>query len=235
MLSYSRPPSRVPSRTPFVLIVVVVVLIVLIRAAAIHVKARRGRIPEEGSPESTPAAPVIEPKEWQPVRPAPERFRRDTHMPDTGEGATSGSIDMGTFSPGRDLIYLADSRVWWESDNDAASKDDEDDHSINIAMREPLQRLIELAALQNACIKVQDTYRPNGIHNPRSLHREGRALDVTSNELSLEELAKLCWQAGFDWVFYEHKARGGAHVHCSVRRAPENRVEANNDGPTEYD
>ncbi len=71
---------------------------------------------------------------------------------------------------------------------------------------------------------MQDAYRPGGIHNPTSLHKEGRAIDITCKELSLEKLAKLCWAAGFDWVYHEVKAKLGAHVHCSVKRTGEERT-----------
>jgi hypothetical protein len=36
--------------------------------------------------------------------------------------------------------------------------------------------------------------------------------------MSLGDLAKLCWQAGFDYVLYEVPANGGRHLHCSVKR-----------------
>ena len=65
-------------------------------------------------------------------------------------------------------------------------------------------------------LRVQEGYegyRPKPQHLARSLHKEGRAIDVTCKEMSLEELARLCWVAGFDWVFHEPD-----HVHCSVRR-----------------
>lgn len=151
-----------------------------------------------------------------PVRAMPDRFPSGTHRPDTPEGETSGSIDLATFSPGRDLMFIDDTRVWWESDNDTG--DMEDDHTIHRSMEGPLRRLIELMALRGAVLKVQDTYRPTGIHNQRSLHKEGRAIDVTSDDISLEELAKLCWAAGFDWVYHEANGRYGTHVHCSVKR-----------------
>jgi hypothetical protein len=118
------------------------------------------------------------------------------------------------FSPGRDLTFIDDARVWWESDNDDG--DNEDDHSIHKSLEIPLRRVIELVAARGATLKVQDAYRPAGIHNPRSLHKEGRAVDLTCDDMPLEDLAKLCWAAGFDWVYYE--TRGGAHIHCSVKR-----------------
>ena len=152
-----------------------------------------------------------------PVREAPERFPRNTTMPNVKETVASGSIHMPSFSAGRDLIYIDDPRVWWESDNDGED-DDECDHTIHRQMEAPLRRVIEAVVARKAVLKVQDTFRPTGIHNGRSLHREGRAIDLTCEGLSLEELAKICWQAGFDWVYYEAPRGGGDHIHASVSR-----------------
>lgn len=160
------------------------------------------------------AEPPPPPPLDSPVRREPSKFPSNTHFPLGNEGRISGSIDLATFDPENDLISLYDSRVWWESDND--NNDDEDDHIINRVMERPLKRLIELVCQKNGLLEIHDSYRPTGIHNPKSLHKEGRAIDVTCDDFPLETLAKLCWAAGFDWVFYERK--GGAHVHCSVRR-----------------
>ena len=148
------------------------------------------------------------------IRPEPARFRRNTHMPEANEAVVSGPIKDPGFSPGRDLIYIDDNRVRWESDNDKG--DTEDDHTIHKSMEIPLRRLINLVCNEGGTLKIQDTYRPSGIHNTRSLHKEGRAIDLTAKNLSLERLAKLAWAAGFDWVYYE--TRGGHHIHCSVKR-----------------
>jgi|LSQX01.1.fsa_nt_gb hypothetical protein len=152
-----------------------------------------------------------------PERTMPERFPRNTYMPNIREGEASGSIHMPTFSPGRDLIYIDDPRAWWESDHDG-EYDDECDHSIHKNLEAPLRRVIEAVAARGATLKVQDAYRPTGIHNKRSLHREGRAVDLTCDGLELEELAKICWVAGFDWVYHECPKGGGDHIHASVRR-----------------
>jgi len=149
------------------------------------------------------------------VRPEPTRFAANTHLPDESEGDVSGSRKGGSFSAGRDLIYIDDPRVFWESDHD--EKDDECDHSIHRAMEDPLRALFELVCAEGGILEVQDAYRATGVHNTRSLHKEGRAIDLTCDELGLERLAKLCWAAGFDWVYYEASAKGGAHVHCSVK------------------
>ncbi len=164
--------------------------------------------------------PVIEEKnvvkEVYKLRDKPARFKPNSYKPNIKESSASGAIDLPTFSPGKSLVFVDDPRAWWESDND--KNDTEDDHSMYITMEAPLRRLIDLVSERDAILKIQDTYRAAGIHNPRSLHKEGRAIDLTCDKLGLEELAKLCWMAGFDWVYYEAKAKGGAHVHCSVRR-----------------
>ncbi len=152
-----------------------------------------------------------------PIREAPASFPPNTTRPAIAERAASGEVHMPTFSPGRDLMFIDDPRVWWESDHDGET-DDECDHTIHRKMEVPLQRVIEAVAARKGVLKVQDTYRPSGIHNSRSLHKEGRAIDLTCKELTLEELAIICWQAGFDWVYYEKPRRGGDHIHASVRR-----------------
>lgn len=172
---------------------------------------------------------------FSPVREAPESFARNAKMPGPSERDASGGIDLDSFSAARDLVYVDDPRCWWESDNDAAEKDVECDHSMHAAMELPFRRLVNLVAAAegtNSQLRVQEAYRPSGIHSARSLHCEGRALDVTlgrpgsresfrgaEGAAALERLAKLCWQAGFDWVYYEYANGTGPHVHASVRRA----------------
>lgn len=155
-------------------------------------------------------------------RELPATFPVNTYLPALREIEASGGIDLTTFSPGRDLAYFADTRVWWESDNDGTT-DDECDHTMHHALVEPLKRVVEQVTAQGALLEVQDCYRSSGIHNPKSLHREGRAIDLTCEGLPMEMLAKFCWQAGFDWVYHEgSKRNNGAHVHASVRRGGNN-------------
>ena len=151
----------------------------------------------------------------EPVRQEPARFRARTHLPTRREDATSGAPQSGPFSEEKDLIRITDERVWWESDSD--TNDTEDDHLMHAAMAEPMLRLIELVTRAGGTLEVHDAYRPEGVHAPKSLHREGRAVDLTCDQLGLEKLAKLAWAAGFDWVYYEAPKRGGAHVHASVK------------------
>lgn len=187
---------------------------------------------DDAAPEpSQPAAETATPQpDLSPVRPFPESFRRRTHLPDIKEAEASGGISNSMFSAGRDLVYVEDSRVWWESDNDGED-DDECDHSMHRAMVLPFLRLVELCAASNATLRVQEAYRATGIHSTLSLHKEGRAIDLTCPLLdpdcknpekptleSLETLSKLAWAAGFDWVYFEVPRNSGPHVHASVRR-----------------
>ena len=64
-------------------------------------------------------------------------------MPDAKECDISGSITNNDFSAGRDLVYVDDPRVWWESDNDG-DDDDECDHSMNAVIEIPFRRLVNL-------------------------------------------------------------------------------------------
>ena len=150
-----------------------------------------------------------------PVRTIPDRFPARTRMPATREGAASLSIGHVSFDPDRDLVAVRDDRVWWESEHDVG--DTEDDHIVHFAMEEPLRRLIELVTREGGTLEVQDTYRKTGIHATTSLHKQGRAVDLTCDELGLERLAALTWAAGFDWVYYEAPKKGGHHVHASIR------------------
>ena len=133
------------------------------------------------------------------------------------------------------VYFLINGKPAWYFDGET---DDEDDHSMHRALEPAFRRLVELVAMSNATLRVQEAYRPATIHSAQSLHKEGRALDLTCpdldpsvpktnprdgkqvipSQLSLEILAKLCWAAGFDWVYYEVPRNSGAHLHVSVRR-----------------
>lgn len=164
-----------------------------------------------------------------PARPAPDKFPRDAKMPNKKEVDVSMGIDDVDFSAGRDLVYVEDARVWWESDNDKDPEDDECDHSIHAAMEIPFRRLANLVSAAGWQLRVQEGYRATGIHADKSLHKQGRALDLTVERLgetkltpfeklaAYEALAKLVWQAGFDWVYYENSRGSGPHIHASVR------------------
>ena len=212
------------------------ILLVIVVSGSCSCRRDGGKEPpaQEATAPAEPEKPA--PPVYQ-VRPFPDKFPRRSTMPDMKESEASGAISNSTFSPGRDLVYVDDPRVWWESDFDGES-DDEDDHSMHRAMEPAFRRLVELVAMSNATLRVQEAYRPSSIHSTLSLHKEGRALDLTCpdldpsvpktdprdgkqvlpSQLSLEILAKLCWAAGFDWVYYEVPKNSGAHLHVSVRR-----------------
>ena len=191
-----------------IIILIIISFIALLVTTCTHHRRRRKNMPLTAKIEQPPVSRKFK------LRKKPKKFPPNTYLPKKKESQASGAIDLTTFSPGKSLIYFDDKRVWWESDHD--KNDIEDDHTIYVTMKAPLRRLIDLVTKENATLKVQDTYRPTGIHNSRSLHKEGRAIDLTCSGISLEELAKLCWMAGFNWVYYERK--GGAHIHCSVKR-----------------
>ncbi|MEM7396721.1 MAG: hypothetical protein AAF492_30700 [Verrucomicrobiota bacterium] len=192
--------------------IAILVMILIVVASTQH----RTRVPKPVAADLGPARFI---DYTIPVREEPKRFRANTTMPKTGEGKASVSIGVYDFDPETDLIHVDDRRVWWESEHD--KNDTEDDHQMHFAMEAPFRRLVELVEKAGGKLKVQDIYRDSGIHAPRSLHKEGRAIDITSEKISLEKLAKLSWAAGFDWVFYESPKKGGAHIHASVKPIPD--------------
>jgi hypothetical protein len=123
------------------------------------------------------------------VRALPASFPPDTNLPPLKEVLVCGSVEGKDFSPARDLVFVDDPRVWWESDRDVS--DDEDDHSVHRDLELPLRRLIELVSSQGGTLRVHDSYRPQSVHKSTSLHKEGRAIDLTCDELGLEPLAGL--------------------------------------------
>jgi len=210
--------------------IIFAVLFLIAAVAAVFVVERRGKSPpvKEGSGEpvarqAAHSAAATDEDLHTPVRPPPASFPIDSNLPQGKETLSSGPIDLATFKPDKDLIRFVDERVWFESDN---KKDpEEDDHKIHRSMEVPLKRLVNLLEKKSggkAKLKVHDAYRLTGVHLPGSLHKEGRAIDLTGDGISQSELAKLAWQAGFDFVLYEKPEKGrGEHLHCSVKRSPD--------------
>ncbi|NCD34640.1 MAG: DUF882 domain-containing protein [Spartobacteria bacterium] len=164
--------------------------------------------------QTIPAKPQV--IDLSPVRPLPKDFPARHRMPVRREIDVSMAIGSMPFKPSHDLVRVDDDRVWWESDNDTG--DTEDDHLMHVAMVVPFRRVLEMVSQhEGVTLKVQDSYRAQGIHASKSLHKEGRAIDLTADGMSLSDLAKICWAAGFDWVYYEAPKSGGAHIHASVK------------------
>jgi hypothetical protein len=178
------------------------------------------------APEAVEKKPPATPPDLHsPVRAAPASFPPDSNLPRGKEIYASGPIDAEHFSPTNDLVRFEDKRVWFESDQHKGVKgEDEDDHMIHRALEVPLKRLVNLTEKKRGTLKIHEAYRAaekSKIHLVTSLHGEGRALDLTSETLSLTELAKLAWQSGFDFVLYEKPRKSGVHLHCSVKRSPD--------------
>ena len=216
--------SDLPSGMPFRRLCGISLLVsAMVVGAGLYLGSRPASLDVAPPPETTRVpVPMEEVAEApapinQPVRELPNSFPRKTRRPSYRESSASVSIDQVNFDPKRDLVEVYDDRVWWESDNDEAQGDTEDDHLVHYALEESLRRVIELVVQEGGTLEVHDAYRATGVHSPKSLHKQGRAVDLTCDELGLERLAILTWAAGFDWVYHEAPKRGGHHVHASVR------------------
>ena len=217
-ISYA-PPKKLSSLAKIVLVVIgvhVFFFLCFVIGGSCSKKPSSDGIAEPDQNETAKTNAVVVAKPVYVPRPIPAKFPRNTHLPNTRESEASGGIVFSRFSAGRDLVYVDDRRVWWESEHDN-EYDDEDDHSMHYAIVAPFRRLVEYVCASNATLKVQECYRATGIHHTKSLHKEGRALDLTAEGMDLETLAKLAWASGFDWVYYECPRKGGHHIHASVK------------------
>lgn len=179
--------------------------------------------------EPEPVVP-LQPVGWNgsldPVRELPRPFRNGQRMPVPKEGNASMLMDDVDFDPKTDLIFMDDPDVWWESDN--VKNGEENDHLFHYAMEGPMRRLIHMVKERGAMLRVTEAYSLENFHHAKSLHKQGRAVDITwmqrepylkdktKRTLPLGELGRLAWAAGFTWVYFEKD-----HIHASIR--PDNR------------
>lgn len=92
------------------------------------------------------------------------------------------------------------------------------DRRMSRRTHERLHALAKLVEREWPGIKprVTEAWDENIEHGEKSVHYEGRALDLTTSDMDpgkLGRLSALARAAGFDWVYFED----ATHIHVSVR------------------
>jgi hypothetical protein len=150
-------------------------------------------------------------------RPAPKVvLERGTYVPDQPEvervGAISGRIARGTV-PFHRLVRCDAANVLFKDEEGTGA-----DRLMTPRLEQRLERLAALVQREwpELTVRVTEAWDESNEHGERSLHYEGRALDLTTSDLDgerLGRLAGLALAAGFEWVAHEP-----THVHASVAR-----------------
>jgi hypothetical protein len=138
-------------------------------------------------------------------------------VPASSESAASGAftakITRGT--PEFNALVVNDNAEIVFKDEEGTGAD----RHMTSRLKEKLDNLAGFVKVEfpGRRLRVTDAWDENDEHGTNSLHYEGRAADITTDDLDsakLGRLGRLAVNAGFDWVFYED----AAHVHASVKK-----------------
>jgi hypothetical protein len=143
-------------------------------------------------------------------------FRVGDYAPARPEIEVVGGADKPIRRRSRDYARLVECRH-----DSVVFKDEEKNGADRRMSRRAHERLHALARLverewPGKKPRVTEAWDEETEHGDRSLHYEGRALDITVSDLDTSKLGRLsalARAAGFDWVYFED----ATHVHVSTR------------------